>query len=485
MSETPSVDETMPATAGDEEQQVPEVEVKQEAPEATSEAPAKDDSSSTAMEVDSSQKEESAADDDEEEGEEDKPFRRNGASRKRFKWLLEQGYSRSAAAQISRTPFKPKEMREKFIADTGFFKEKINQLNEEDWESLSDATKRRLKWLMKNGYTETDALRLAKDPNDKAKRNLPGNGDPSRELLVRTVASADFPKTFLTKEQMDQFKSAILEQVVQQKDAELKPHFKNCVEANGYLRVECADENTCQWLKDTVAKLEVPEELSLKVDTEMELLKGDVYTGHFADSRKDSNETIFGFIESQNDGIVTSEWAVITRKDVGDEQKVELLFAVDEESADAIRKLNFELNYKFNTIRLRRKNLFVNPVAKGPKPTQGKKRTLKQASSSSFVPIWDSNLPKNRGGNNYNQSSGRARGSSYRGGGGFNNRGGGGRMANGNRPFNLVDSLYDQLWLISGGGGSNYNQWGGNNGFNRRNYRGRGGYRGFSPRSGF
>lgn len=481
MSDKP-VDETMPAAAGDEEQQVPKEEVKQDGSEATSEAPAEDDGSSTAMEVDSSQKE-SAADED------DNTFRRNGASRKRFKWLLGQGYSRSAAAQISKTPFKPKEMRDKYIAETGFFKEKITQLSEEDWESLTDATKRRVKWLMKNGYSETDALRLAQEPNDASKRNPEANGGPPKELLVMTVASADFPKTLLTKEQMDTFKSAILEEVVQQKDAELKPHFKNCVHANGYLRVQCADEMTCEWLKGTVAKLDVPEGLSLTVETEKNLLKGDVYTGHFADSRKDDNETIFGFIDSQNDGIVTSGWTVIARRDVGEEQKVELLFAVDEESANAIRKLNFELNYKFNTIKLRRKKLFQKPAAKGPKPNQGKKRSGMQASPRSFVPIWDSNFPKNRGGNNYNQFSGdnsnqfsgRARGNSYR--GRFNSRGG--RMAYGGRPFNLVDSLYDQLRLISGEGGRNYNQWGGNNRFNSNRRNNARGNRGFSSRSGF
>lgn len=470
-----------------------EVEVKQETSTATEEEEvqqANDDSSATAMEVDSSHKEsnlESAADD------EDKPFRRNGASRKRFKWLIDQGYSRNAAAQISKTPFKPKDMREKYIAETGFFKEKINELSEEGWESLDDATKRRVKWLIKNGYTEKDALRLASEPSLKpvvSKRNLPtNNGGPlakraseATELLVMAVVAADYPKTLMSKAQTDEFKSAILKEVVAQKDSELKPHFKKSVHVNGYLRIQCSDQETRRWLQRTVAKLAVPEGMAIKVVAERTLLK-DVYTGHFPDSRNDTNATILEFIESQNDGISTSEWTILTRREIRDTQTVELMFNVDQASTESILSIGYELNYKFNTVKLRKKSPPGNPTDKGPNPNQ--RRSFNQPSGS-FVPILDSNFPPNRGGNNFNPFSGRGRGKPFRGGGGFNNRG----MSNGNRPFDMVDTLYDQLRLISGGGGggSNPNQWGGNTGYNPnrapRNYNGQGN-RNFFTRSGF
>lgn len=460
-------------------EQVPEVEVKQEtspASEDGAQQPMNGNSEATAMEVDSSKKESNL----ESANGAAKPFRRNGASRKRFKWLMDQGYSREAATQISQKPFEPKDMREKFIAETGFFKEKINQLNEDRWEDLDEAAKRRVKWLIKNGYGEKDALRLAcDDPIDSSKRNLPSKqAAEAMELLVVAVAATDYPKTFLNNAQTDELKSAILKEVVQQKDSEMKPHFKNSDHIKGYLRVQCKDLETRRWLQRTVEKLDAPEGITLKVVTEKDVIEGDVYTGRFKDSSKDTSETILEFIDSQNEGIATSKWTVLNRTELPDTQTIELMFAVDEESAKSISNLNYELNYKFNTIRLRRKNSYNRPTVKVPKPPN-KKRSFQQASSS-FVPIWDSNFPKNRGGNNFNQSSGRGKPYNR----GFNNR----NMSNNNRgSFNLVDSLYDQLRLTSGLG-SNFNQWGGNGGFNSngpsRNYNGQGN-RGFNPRSGF
>lgn len=468
------------------EEQVQAVEVKEEPSTASEEVQQDNDGSSTAMEVDSSHKESNP---DSTAGEETKPedkvaFRRNGASRKRFKWLIDQGYSRNAAAQISKTPFKPKEMREKYIAEAGFFKDKINELDEEGWESLGDAVKRRVRWLMKNGYAEKDALRLASERSatNQTKRNLPTNGGPSKraseatELLVMAVVATDYPKTFLTDAQTDEFKSAILKEVVLQKDSELKPHFKSCLHVNGYLRVQCTDQETRRWLQRTVEKLAVPEGMSLKVVAEKSLLKGNVYTGHFTDSRNDSNETILEFIESQNDGIDTSEWAILTRKEVRDTGTIELLFTVNQAAAKSLHSIGYELNYKFNTVKLRKQNQAGNPTERGPNPNQ--RRSFNQPSSS-FVPILDSNLPQNRGGNNFVPPSGRGRGRGrpYR---GFNNR----TMSSSNRPFNLVDSLYGQLRLNSGGGSN----WGGNTGFNStrspRNYNAQGN-RSFSSRSSF
>lgn len=425
-----------------------------------------DDDSSNAMEVETSVKEPKL---ESEAGEEVKPYKRNGASRKRFKWLLDQGYSRNAAAQIARTPFKPKEMREKYIAETGFFKEKVNELEDDAWAELSDQAKKRAKWLMKNGYAPEEALKLAKGINTN-NRGGPGkrSAEPKESLMVAVMAT-DYPKTLLTTAQSDEVKAAILNEVVQHKDSELKPHFKNSVHVNGYLRIQCSDEQTRRWLQAAVAKLTVPEGISLKVATEKNHLKGGVFTGHFPDSLNDTNETILEFIESQNDGIVVSEWTILTRKELSDTKTVKLMFTVDFESARSLQKIGYELNYKFNTVRLRKQSQPGSSSTNGPNPKM--RRNFNQIPSllgpnwngNMSGPNWNSNTPRHRGGSGFNQFRGRG---NFR--GGFNNRN---MPQNGNRPFDFVDNLFDQLNQITG-----VNQWGSNQGFNsngpRRNYNG-------------
>lgn len=584
VAETKPAEEQVPKEEVKEETSSEEVQMKEADKEATAEPTKAAETSTaadaTAMEVDSSQTEtkpEAAASGEEvkvkseakangasadAKAKNDK-LRLNGAARKRFRWLLDQGYSREEAAQLAKEPLKTKELRDRFNADTNVDDSKI----EEELKNLGGAAKKRFKWLLKNGYTEKEALKMAREPMNAiaSKRNLStSDGPPSKVSrptpdaaggIVMAVAAQDYPTTNLTHKQTNEVKAAILKEVVQQKDSELKPRFESCVHVKGYLRVHCSDHETRQWLHRVVTKLTVPEGIKLKAASEKNLVKGDIFTGYFTDSRGDTNEAILEFVESQNDGIVTSKWKILTRKEVPNKQTVELMFSVDPPSAKSIHNLGYELNYKFNKVKVRKQ---IKPAdkaapvvansnlrtARSMAPPQRERRSLNQPrtnSSGSFVPIWDSNVPQRRSGNNqfdsqrnsfssgsgvnwsnalnsfglggtggsdsYGMSSSYGGNNSYGGsnsgggsggrsnsfmgsnsrsnsfGGGSNYRsnsyggsnsrsnsnsnsfgmggggGGGGRGGNqsSNRPFNLVDSLYDQLKLIGSGGGNNNN----------------------------
>lgn len=430
------VEETKPSADG-------EAEVKEEA----------DEEEADGMEVESSVKDSKAESEaDEDDG---KTYKRNGASRKRFKWLLDQGYSRNAAAQIARTPFKPKEMREKFIADTGYFKD-------DAWANLPEEGKKRAKWLMKNGYSPEEAIKLARGHNTNKRSGGPAkrSAEPGEALAVAVMA-ADYPKTLLTNEQTDEVKAAILNEVVQHKDSGTKPHFKNSNHVEGYLRIQCKDDQTRQWLEETVPKLTVPEGVSLKVMTEKNHLKGGVFTIHFPDSLSDTNETILEFINSQNDGVDVSEWTVLARREISDTKTVELKVIVDLVSVNTLKGMNYELNYKFNTLTARRVPQPKTHSTNGPNPKLRKNfnqpsRNLPSLLDSTWKP------PRNTGGgfNKFNQFGGRGGGR-----GGFNNRN---MPQSGNRqPFDFVDNLFDQLNQITGANqwnsGNPVNQWGGGN----------------------
>lgn len=558
---------TTTTTTTSEEVQMKEVEKEKDTAEP----------STTAMEVDASQTEtkpEAATASGEEakpevkangttgetKAKNEKQIRLNGAARKRFRWLLDQGYSREEAAEVAKEPLKTKELRDRFNADT-----KPDNVDE-DFKTLGGAAKKRFKWLLKNGYTEKEALKMAREPMNGtgSKRNLSTNDGPPNKVsrpapdvpggIVMAVAAKDYPTTSLTNAQTKEVKTAILKEVVQQKDSELKPRFESCVHVKGYLRVHCSDQETRQWLHRVVTKLTVPEGIKLKVASEKNLVKGDIYTGQFTDSRGDTNEAILEFVESQNDGINTSKWKILSRKE--NKQTIELMFSVDQVSAKSIHNLGNELNYKFNKVKVRKQ---LKPTEKAPAaaavantnvrmarsmapPQRVNRRTFNQprptSSGGSFVPIWDSNSRNSGsnfdssrnsfssgtannwsngmnsfglgnggsgsyggmsssfggdgsfGGNNSFGGSnsgggGGGRSNSFMGSnsrsnsfggsgsrsnsfGGSNSRsnsnsygmgGGGGRgsnQSNSNRPFNLVDSLYDQLKLIgSSAGGSN------------------------------
>lgn len=440
------------STTASEEVQMKDVEKKEAKTEASTAAesstttePSTKAEPTTAMEVDSSQTE---AKPEASSGQEPKPevkangttsetkaknesLRLNGAARKRFRWLLDQGYTREEAAKLAKEPLKTKELRDRFNADTkkGGSTDKTESKVDEELKNLSGAAKKRFRWLLRNGYTEKEAIKMAREPMNAvtSKRNMSMNDGPPSKVsrptlevaggIVMVVAARDYPTTSLTHAQTNEVKSAILKEVVQQKDSELKPRFESCVHVKGYLRVHCSDQETRQWLQRVVSKLTVPEGIKLKVASEKNLLKGDIYTGFFTDSRKDTNEAILEFVESQNDGINTSKWKILTRKEMQKGQLVELMFTVDQASSKSIQNLGCELNYKFNKVKVRKQikpterttpavannNVRIN---RSMAPPQRDRRTFNQPrpiSSGSYVPIWDSNLPQKRTVNNFNQ----------------------------------------------------------------------------------
>lgn len=457
--------ETKPA----EEQQVPKAEEKQETTTTSTEAatePPKGEESS-AMEVDASQTEtktEAASGEDaaakpaeekpEGEGaksEEAKPkpdnkFRLSGTARKRFRWLLDQGYSRDEAAELAKEPLKTKELRDRFNADTKRGKKpKDEKVIEAEVKKLNPADKKRFAWLLQNGHTEEEALEVVQKKRATApKRNLATNGGPAMKMskpspdavggMIMAVVAKDYPTTTLTHAQSNEVKDAILKEVVQQKDSETKPRFESCAHVKaGYLRVNCCDGTTRQWLHRVVVKLTVPEGISLKLVSEKNLIKGDIYTGLFPDSKKETNEAILEFVKSQNDGLDISKWKVLSRKEPQNKQAIELMFSVDPASSRSIQKLGDELNYKFNKVPLRKqvkssdsqgqgsnRNVVARTGGRSMGPPQrrpqnqlrmqnqqprlqNQPRSLSQRrpNSNSFVSVWDSNVSQRS--SNFNQ----------------------------------------------------------------------------------
>lgn len=373
---------------------------------------------------------------------------------------------------------------------------------------LIGAARNRFRWFVKNGYGRDEAAELAKDPekikeireqreingNGKRPANGSGNGPASKQAKIATgpirmvVATETHPGTKLTAEQVNQIKNQILKQVVLQKDSvDVKPHFQDCSFVDGYLLVQCSDTATVTWLQDVVPKLELEATVKVKVSSEKALQRADIYVGVFADSLQDSDKDILSFVESQNEGIAASSWTILGRKENKPKKEVELILTMDAASGKQVFKQKFELNYKFSKVKLNKKKRIA-----GPPPTrnnannannnnrgnnfnkaggagQGARRIYNAATS--FVPIWDNNLPnfsQQRFNNPQRFNSNRNVGG---GNGGFNgNRGQGGPRNNPNfqgnnqqRPNNT------NAFGLGGGNGPRGQQRGGGNNRTPRN----------------
>ncbi|KAL1398323.1 hypothetical protein pipiens_020138 [Culex pipiens pipiens] len=367
--------------------------------------------------------------------------------------------------------------------------------DDKSFKRLNGAARNRFRWFIKNGYSRDEAAELATDPekikeikeqrelngNGKRPANGSGNGPASKQAKVANgpirmvVATEKHPGEKLTTDQVNQIKSAILKQVVLQKDSiDVKPHFEDCSFVDGYLLVQCSDGPTVTWLQDVVPKLELWENANVKVSSEKFLQRADIYVGVFADSLQDSDKDILSFVESQNEGIAASNWTILGRKENKPKKEVELILTMDGPSSKLVFKQKFELNYKFSKVTLLKKKRIAGPPQQNKNANnnnnnrgnnnnrangqggQGARRIYNAATS--FVPIWDNNLP------NFNGGPQRFNNNRNGGGGGFNaNRGQGPRndsVFRNQRPMNGNGNAFG---LGGNGNGPRGNQRGGNN----------------------
>lgn len=418
---------------------------------------------------------------------------------------------------------------------------------------LIGAARNRFRWFVKNGYGRDEAAELAKDPekikeikeqrglngNGKRPANGSGNDGPATKQaklangpIRMVVATEKHPGEKLTADQVNQIKSAILKQVVLQKDSiDVKPHFEDCSFVDGYLLVQCSDGPTVKWLQDVVPKLELWENANVKVSSEKFLQRADIYVGTFADSLQDSDKDILSFVESQNEGIAASSWTILGRKENKPKKEVELILTMDAASGKQVFKQKFELNYKFSKVTLKKRKRIAGPPQNNNanngggqqrgnpnRQNHGQNPRRIYNAATSFVPIWDNNLPGFNGGgqqrfNNNNrgfnanrgppnnpnfrnqQRPNNGNGNAFGLGGGPNGpRGNNQRAGNNRQPRSLIDQLMQTVNSTNNGGnmGQRRGPNNGNPSFNGGNAGGGGGGRPFNrnnrsrgPRPGF
>ncbi|XP_055602942.1 uncharacterized protein LOC129751448 [Uranotaenia lowii] len=364
-----------------------------------------------------------------------------------------------------------------------------------DTSSLNTSSKKRFYWLVEQGYSKEEALKLAPDAAKvaelRAKVNLKRKSETTggsaakqtkTEKIIVAVAHPDYPSAKITSEQAGKIKSAILKKVLDEKDTGIKPNFEECVFTNDYLRVTCSDSETFTWLKAIIGTLELWEGASLSVSNERKLQNIGVYNATFEDSKDESNEQIFDFIQSQNTGFDTGKWKIVSRKDIPSTTKVTLTFTMDPQSIKPLKDVDYNIKYKFGKVQIYKKDretgkIFIptKKVANAPKG-----RPQQNVWSSAPGRVNPKSGPQSRGRPTFNASSNR--------GSNFRNRSGPPNpppLFRGNSGGNPIESLFEQFNRLNnlanaarGGNFPGNNSSGGNfnNGFNGGNFnRGGGG----------
>lgn len=180
---------------------------------------------------------------------------------------------------------------------------------------------------------------------------------PTYEQIVSRVIlgiiPAGYPEVELTPEQQEVVKDALLEKVLEQRREKFKPKFVYCKARAGYVLLSCQDSTTANWVKTAVSELVPWEEAILEALEEAHIPRKEVLLAFFYRSKKDDNDTIRGYLESQNDDLDTSAWKILHR--TARNEHVKWAFTVDAASMQVLEDRQLVVNYKFGQTLFRKK----------------------------------------------------------------------------------------------------------------------------------
>ncbi|KAL1376905.1 hypothetical protein pipiens_000616, partial [Culex pipiens pipiens] len=115
----------------------------------------------------------------------------------------------------------------------------------------------------------------------------------------------------------------------------------------------CQENSTANWVKMVVSSISPWENAVLSAVDEADIPRKEVLRGYFYRSKNDENDTVLGYLESQNDNLDTSAWRILRRS--GKNDHVEWAFTIDTASMKLLEEQKFVVNYKFGQTMFRRK----------------------------------------------------------------------------------------------------------------------------------
>lgn len=306
--------------------------------------------------------------------------RLNGAAKKRFKYLLNQGHKPDQARILAEKPFR--------IPCTDPSKRRRN--SDLNWSNSSEKNPPKKvarlndKGTMVSGQPSSVQYRLVAARGECSKQSFPqkdsngalpvspkatekstqprGYGDAKSTTSYRDalnfiklgILPHDYPSTEFTTQQMIATQKAILTSVAKQRKEAVKPKFGSCFFRSGHMIIVCKNEDTANWLKAEIPSIKPWATACLTAVDEQVIPRPEILTGFFPRSVEDSNENILALLESQNDGLLVDAWRILKRYVVR-EHHIELVFTVDATSMKTLEECNFNVDYKFGNAFIRKK----------------------------------------------------------------------------------------------------------------------------------
>ena len=182
------------------------------------------------------------------------------------------------------------------------------------------------------------------------------------------ILSGDPQKPLFTYEELEQIREVITESIVDLFDGELFPAFHGIQCRTGFLVANTANADTSKWLTKHIEAISKAAKVVLKVVKEEDIPPTQIVAGHFSRASDLPNDKILAHIAAQNRNLPALKWQVVKKIPIegGDPRDALTYLAIDEKSADEIKRNRHRIHFRLGTVQL----FFENRWEANPKPQE-------------------------------------------------------------------------------------------------------------------
>ncbi|XP_014094725.2 uncharacterized protein [Bactrocera oleae] len=213
--------------------------------------------------------------------------------------------------------------------------------------------------FLSKGLKPEEARKKAFENNNKpftvgaegatAAKSVKKTNPPPAETYIRlAIFAKGFPEVILETDDLSALEERIVDEVANS-STESKLQFERLLRKPGLMVVDCVNQNTADWLIDTIPKLNW-ESTELAICYEEDIPDAYIMTLSLPRSAGQDYDQTLSLIQSQNTDLATDSWEWVQEREDGDRSI--LTIRVDKESHAAIKAKKWKIFYKFGLIEV-------------------------------------------------------------------------------------------------------------------------------------
>jgi len=232
--------------------------------------------------------------------------------------------------------------------------------------------------LSKRGRSEEESPKQSNPPKrgkNATKEKEDGGAQPGKTSKVEpgvsykdvvkatslAICSTEYPEVLLKNEILECIQAKIMDAMDELPIDGFPPTFAGCTKRRGWVKINCVDAQTEDWVKTLAPTLKVGTDITLKICKVEDLPQPQIFFLYLPNCLKEDNDKITRRLCLQNTCLRGKDWRILSRKD-REEGYVMFTLSVGKKTAEALKALNNKITWMYGTAHFRPKKIKAHNV---------------------------------------------------------------------------------------------------------------------------